>query len=427
MREHVLSLSDVSFYVDSFDVYRRDGMIETYGGADDAVLTGTNGEPHAQRVMWALKTAKDRSNNTMTYSYYTTERGGLALIPKEIDYGSAGPNPSVYSYAVSFDVAPMPQPDTAYEAGLQFPITHRLTDITISGPSPTTQSVVKAYKLTYDDARPMTKRFVVSTIQECDGLGTATSGAVCKPPTTFGWEPGKLEFQEGPDIVFNEVIKTTDSDNRRAPYYAATVADIDGDGRDDFVYRGFHSDCPGVDPSKGFDERQANCQSLVLYYRLAAENFAIPHSIDKTNTMVSLSSPSAYFNEPSPILRNFLAADLDGDGKSEVVLDRVFSPANNSQVPISSFFTNGIADVNGDGLPDIVNPEFLAVPDRPLLHRNGYLVAGVRLHLGVDESARAGELLPTLQRVHPAPQLSDAPLLAGQCGSSAADPGRFDA
>jgi hypothetical protein len=296
----------------SFEVRRHDGLIETYGGATDAFLVGAGASPAdgSARVEWALKTVSDRSGNLATYTYSTVAHGGLALIPRRINYGNAGAT-NAASYEILFDVEPMPRSESLFEAGFEFPLTDRLTDISISGPSPVASFTIKRYHVAYNEAPSVSTRFVVASLQECDG--PAVAATVCQSPTIFTWEPGLLQFEESDDITFNEVHKLFgDAFPAPIPYYAMASADFDGDGKDDIVYRGIDPGCPGAHAGVPFNSTEPHCKEVSLYYRLSAEGFGTAHPM--AGTTVDTEAQTSFHLEPSPIMRNFMVADVDGDG-----------------------------------------------------------------------------------------------------------------
>ena len=54
--------------------------------------------------------------------------------------------------------------------------------------------MIRTYKIAYDTPS-ISGRSLITTIQQCDSqIGRGT----CMPPTTFTWEPGKLEFKDVP-------------------------------------------------------------------------------------------------------------------------------------------------------------------------------------------------------------------------------------
>src|SRR6185295_17991470 len=95
-----------------------------------------------------------------------------------------------------------------------------------SAPNPTAVGLVRSYKLTYANDRSISARSLMTQVQECDGAG------VCKPATTFDWEHGDDRFIDT-DTGLTDV--KPDGSFYQTP--SLVTADLDGDGRDDLLYR----------------------------------------------------------------------------------------------------------------------------------------------------------------------------------------------
>ena len=111
-----------------------------------------------------------------------------------------------------------------------------LTSIEASAPDPVKPAIVTTYKLHYE-APSITGRSLLTRIQRCGRDG------VCMQPTQFDWEPGSYDFRKvisdvddshRPDLVYDppQYIRAM-----RSRFLVA--ADVNGDGRDDLVYRTF--------------------------------------------------------------------------------------------------------------------------------------------------------------------------------------------
>jgi hypothetical protein len=109
-------------------------------------------------------------------------------------------------------------------SGLPVQSSRQLAQIDLYGPNPTTTSLLKSYVLGYQTA-PISGRSRLASVRECD----SATPPVCLTPTTFTYEDGSNEFKE-----YSYGIGGTETLDSLAP---VTVADVNGDGKDDLVWR----------------------------------------------------------------------------------------------------------------------------------------------------------------------------------------------
>ena len=245
------------------EVFRHDGTTETYGQTSDSVVSvGTSGAP---QFSWGLNKRVDRSTNVVTYTYRSAATPAADTLterlPDAIDFGSTvGTFSSPYS--VVFQYQTSPDPRTGYVSGYKSDSTQLLSEIQVFGPRPSGVGTPlgKDYRIVYDTPT-ISKRALIKSVQECDRPAGAAEQVSCKPPTTFSWEPGKLEFQDvtvpldsnvadhlgdppphrdcNPNVLPIGCTDKRSSQQVQKRYLYLTTADtLTGTGGDDIIYRG---------------------------------------------------------------------------------------------------------------------------------------------------------------------------------------------
>ncbi len=198
----------------SFQVFTRSGRILDYGGAPDARVLGRSGVIRS----WLLRRASDRSGNTIDYDYTHVTAGDghtTEYTPLRIRYtGNKNVTPS---RAVQFAYAPKARSDrrSLFAGGVALESSKQLTSIAMLGPG---DVLVREYRLAYKTGKG-TGRTILRNIKECAGDGS------CKPRTSFAWYGGDAGF---------EAIKTPVL-VPRSQLSAPMMMDLTGDGLDDLV------------------------------------------------------------------------------------------------------------------------------------------------------------------------------------------------
>ena len=177
---------------------------------------------------------------------------------------------------------------------------------------------------------------VLVSITECDG------NWVCKRPTAMTWEPGSLGFttltSSPTDPAFATFSYTGNNyygnppeaaQTNYARFYQRLIAtDLDGDGRDDIVYRGY------VTPphhTNSFD-----CVGWIARTSIFAPG-------DTTGTPI--------FGTPSAL--TFLGSDPDTSCRANVISATEYQKAKGGNAwPGDLLFS----DLNGDGYVDVLSP-----------------------------------------------------------------------
>ena len=380
-------------YPDWFEVYTSDGMILRYAsrpnshakleGHVSSCTWGSNspgvgltdiGPPSwydvhggcvagaLQRRAWMLDEVADRFGNRMEIDYDASE----PLLPIEIRYTYHLTPISVNSYnlpntkTIVFEYEPRPDVRVFSLDGIDYGSRKRLKTIRVIGPLQLSHAnyaqqsgVLRQYALTYAP-NPVTSQSTLTQIVECAGNQAA---APCKAPLVFAYSGSgmlamakKIEFEDK-SFSFKPANNLTGLQTFGLDGFR--VADVNGDGFDDLLYR--------------------NSQQFVLaprwYYRLSdGQQFAaeqptnipaIPDTADFGVGLVDLDrNETVDAVIPSEINSFGTLAYSIGQGNQNGILQ--FSPLPPSvyklpvePVPSSSDKIVAIADLNGDGLPDL--------------------------------------------------------------------------
>ncbi|QDF03898.1 hypothetical protein BHS04_11890 [Myxococcus xanthus] len=251
----IISLNPDALGPTTFVAWLKDGRILTFGGEPTARLqgprirvmpsgaAGTITETQEVRYAWAVSEARDRSGNTMTYQYqlylapYTGT--GIEQWPTGITYtGSTAPGAPAPTRQVWFFYKARPDVTSEYVAGLKLGRSVQLERLEMRGPSPSGVTKLRDYKFCYSSPT-RTKRTDASllvSVQECDELG------VCKNRSDFTWLPGSDYFVRY-DTGITDV--TNGSGRLAEQFWTILTPDLNGDGKDDLLYRVF------IDPPDG--------------------------------------------------------------------------------------------------------------------------------------------------------------------------------
>ncbi|RKH09905.1 hypothetical protein D7V97_15245 [Corallococcus sp. CA053C] len=231
----------------SFRVYLKNGRILTYGGLHQSNLAGerlqvspegtdgftTTRDGKQNRLTWALARVEDRSGNAMSFHYtlrYDSVDTSYEHFLTGIEYAASSVGAGLAANRfVDFDYEPRLDSSVAFVAGLKIKLSQRLKSITMRAPNPTTVSQVKQYRLGYTPNLGAQSLTTLSSVQECDGTG------VCMNPLTFEWTPETDTFDDV-DTGVTDVMQTYSS-VYDSLYWVLQTQDVDGDGRDDLLYR----------------------------------------------------------------------------------------------------------------------------------------------------------------------------------------------
>jgi RHS repeat-associated protein len=288
-----------------FTVQGKDGLTYEYGNTTDSrILPPGATTPY----IWALDKVTDHAGNHMTFTYF--QQGG-AYVPLSIQYTALSGSTS-FPYQVNFVYTTKSSNDTlsAFVAGSQVQKTEQLSTITVTSSGTT----VREYKLSYTTSTS-TLRATLTSIQECGG----SAGSDCLSATAIG-------YQNGTAGVASPITAASSGATNGTVY----SADVDGDGQKDLVFQ---------------------TSSGQWWVQLAtASGFGTPISTGAVTTGTT----------------NFLLDDFDGKGGTEILapvsgvwcaykLNGTSFTATSTGVTVVSGALYSSADVDGDGLPDLVD------------------------------------------------------------------------
>lgn len=288
-----------------FEVQERDGLTYEYGngGGSQVLASGTS-----TAWVWWLDKITDRAGNTLTISY--TAQNGTA-VPATISWTPSSHGASSYNYTMQFGYGTnVPQSSIyGYVGGTAFTNTSLLTSISVEYMG----STVKKYVLTYQQS-PTTGRDELTELQECADAGATN----CLAPTQFTYQSGQIGVSTNAITALSATATELKVHN-----------DFNGDGYDDLAY------CNGGTPN-------------IIYVAFASSSgYGSP-----VDTGISCTNP--------------IYGDLTGSGKDGIMAPNgtdwwyytwngsAFSGVDTGLAYDSTASQYLIADVNGDGLPDLI-------------------------------------------------------------------------
>lgn len=293
-----------------FKVWTKAGQIVEYGNTADSRVEA-QGKTIA--AAWAADRISDTVSNYITFTYFEDTANGEHRIQR-IDYtGNATTGVAPYN-AVEFEYETRPDIETIYIKGSKSQTSQRLLKML------TRQSgnVVKDYSLIYEVGSTTGRSRLVSLTQ-CAANGD------CLAPTTFAWQEGEAGL--------NATAQNTGISGSNALY--ARAIDVNGDGKTDIVY-----------PT-----------GTTWKVRLSqGDSFSSEIDTGILNTGYQYARP----------------LDFNSDGRIDMLVPyanghwylmrATGDPASPFAAPVDTGLTDGgkaanpqIADINGDGLPDIVH------------------------------------------------------------------------
>jgi chitodextrinase len=202
-----------------FEVWTKAGQYKTYGNSTDSRVLAVGVSPATARV-WALNRVQDARSNYMTYTYTQDSVNG-DYYPAQINYTGNATQSQATTSQITFVWAARPDTVSVYQAGAKINGVVRLTDIkTYVGAGAT---LVRDYKLAYSTS-PTTGRSELTSVTECPASGN------CLPATTFTWTNHvKGMTDKGSGVVAYSNWSNTLSAAR------IFTADVNGDGLADMV------------------------------------------------------------------------------------------------------------------------------------------------------------------------------------------------
>lgn len=303
----------------SFDVQHPDGLTWRYGNDADSRLeaVGTAGEVRE----WAVNQVSDKFSNQISYTWLEDPVTGEAL-PGEIRWtGDASGAGARFRLVFGYEARPAQDQRQMHRWGASWRRQQRLSSARYEFDGGAGFGLVHRYALTYAAGTGAgSGRSRLATIEQC-------GPAECLPPTTFGWQTGVSSFEQA-------VAGPTD-----ALAGEAVFADHDGDGDADLYL-----------PVKVSGTER-------WHVRLANAGAANVYAATPVNTGVARYGSGR-------------ALEYDGDGRRDLLAQGPGSPATwfvhrssgaGAFLPaVNTGLTNAtvpgplVADVDGDGLDDLV-------------------------------------------------------------------------
>ena len=316
-----------------FTVERIDGSTSTYGNTSDSVMVDGNNT----KVMWQLNSQKDHKNNEIVYSYLSsgTAVGENELLIDTITYSG---NKIDFQYNLNdarTDTA------TRYMAGIKFEQKARLDAIVITNHNDVD---INSYHFGYDTE--VTGSTVLQDIIQCDGALTGS----CLPATSFDWTD------------FNAAANTAARYTRFNADNLSTFRQLDfnADGISDLIYVSFKT-------NNG--TQNGDIIPFTLHTLRGSGNSFSTSEVPASHTFNNTLYNSFALNTSVSI------ADVDNDGRQDVLL---YHKRSNTDKGWTAFLSkeNGqgvpywqqkpldpsiglhslvIADIDGDGRSDLMN------------------------------------------------------------------------
>ncbi|NVJ09087.1 hypothetical protein HUW63_28110 [Myxococcus sp. AM001] len=240
----IVSMGADAFGPREFHVFLKSGHKLTYGFLHHSTLSGrrTRVRPsglkdflqtvdaNESRLSWALARLEDRNGNSMSFHYELHSDpadGSVEQTLERIEYtaSSIGQGMPATRF-VDFDYEARSDSRVSYAAGFKLKMSRRLKGIQVRAPNPVAEGLVRSYRLGYvQDA--ISGASLLRSFQECDGNGA------CVRPITFDWTPGSREFEEQNTGLMDVLPSST----IQSDVSILNAVDIDGDGRDELLYR----------------------------------------------------------------------------------------------------------------------------------------------------------------------------------------------
>lgn len=300
-----------------FSVTDPDGMKYEYGHLNGQQTyysaVGNAIKTHA----WYITNAKSPSGNIIRYSYETSDNYSY---PSYISYGY-----SPYFNYVRFSYEPRPDTIASYLENTPVKVGKRLSAVTTSSTVNGTEMVYRRYTLGYDDTTDgtTTKYSRLTTVTESNGNGYALNPVTLEWsfPSSFSTAPASAGV---PLVASSTVERFTDLD--------ILAADINGDGLSDFLQ---HVNADSLGSNGSYTKKNL----YHLFLSSASANGSVTYALSPITLSLSLDYNDGkwvqYVNMP-------MTADIDGDGLQDIIFP-VFGHTTNSGVIFNCILGKEIA------------------------------------------------------------------------------------
>ncbi|HKE14458.1 MAG TPA: FG-GAP-like repeat-containing protein, partial [Kofleriaceae bacterium] len=352
-----------------FKVWTKDGRILTYDaplrayGVFGANRSGSIEEPSVDHTpdrataAWALRTIEDRNGNSMTIEYETIEgteqdQWSVEMVPHAITYG---PNRKV-----EFLYEDREDPVNTFRAGTgtgtfgPFPSVYggvhtELGRVLKTIRMTTGTTLLREYTLLYQQSN-ITGRSELGTVTECDG-GSSSTPPVCLDSLQFDWSHGSTTSYAVVDTDITDVALAAWGKHYYIP------GDIDGDGRDDLVYRDQDNNWKmRFSTGEGFTAAQ---DTGIPRVRADYDPQVRPIDFDRDGRMdLMVEVPRTGITTKLTLFRS------TGTTYQEVFSDDVGMWKSTNGDILGGIWGGFFADLDGNGLPDYIAPVLEQRPDR---------------------------------------------------------------
>lgn len=300
--EKIVALSFTEAGPSIFKVYQRDGTVRTYGPIDPGFKIRvdynaqtdvyTNSVVKYVRFEWGLARVEDTMGNYMAidYSILGGSQAGAEILPTEIRYtGSVGGISKLPTRRVVFEYENDPFITDRWISGYKLRHAKRLKKVLMYGPAPEEMGLLREYQFTYRTGYHSRETASLLTgISECNG----ESPQRCKEGIDFEYDIPPAAIRSVP--VSFDFPKVTAG---RAQCY---FGDLDGDGRDDVLY-------------KEGDNR--------YHYRLSTGvGFGPSNLAEGINLSIGSVTDSYYGLQDTLMGEGSPLVDIDRDGRADLML-----------------------------------------------------------------------------------------------------------
>jgi len=304
-----------------FVVKYRNGMIYEYGNTADSQILSV-GQSTART--WAVNSVRDRSGNTMLYTYEEDATNGAYRISSIQYTQNAAAGVATPPAAVSFvyEGLPVGEVDSQYLANALIKRINRADriDITYGG------TLVRRYELTYESSLSVTAKSRLASVQECGGPSLD-----CLPATSFTYQNATQGFN-------GEVVTGIAMPTGPQPW----TLDVNGDGRLDLVFSSSITSGAGTwmvslaNSAGGYDPAATTMVPNTNYSGATAidynsdgyDDLLVPTSTGTWSVMLGGNGGlAAPFDTGIPALGgvdNVRALDINGDGREDLVWAELF-------------------------------------------------------------------------------------------------------